>query len=110
MRFLLAVLLCFFLADARPNSDPLTGVAAPGGAGIGAVMRQERMPYRGATTQRDFLPLYLYEGERLYLHSHSIGLRFGNVGNEPRYDVFLRHRFEGHPYERVPDSLVGMSK
>ncbi len=102
-------MLCIAPA-ASANSDPLTGVAAPGGAGIGAVLRHERSPYRGAGTRRDFLPLYLYEGERLYLHSHSIGLRFGRVENEPRFDVFLRYRYEGHPYERVPDSLVGMTK
>src|SRR5207244_1347300 len=68
-------------------------------------------PYRGAGTRNDFLPLYLYEGERLYLHSYGIGLRFGDVGrNEPRYDVFLRRRFEGFPYDRVPQALAGMSK
>src|SRR4051812_47208860 len=106
----------FLLAgNASANSDPLTGVAGPGGGGIGAVMRYERSPYRGAGTQRDFLPLYLYEGQRLYMHTYGIGLRFGGVqagasGSyaEPRYDVFLRRRFEGSPYDRIPESLAGM--
>ena len=88
----------------------MTGIAAPGGVAIGAALRQERSPYRGAGWQRDFLPIYLYEGERLYLHSYSIGLRFGNIANEPRLDVFLRHRFEGFPYDRIPESLAGMAK
>src|SRR5258708_3755103 len=90
MRFLLAVLLLVVISEARSNSDPLTGVAAPGGAGIGAAMRSERSPYKGAGTRNDFLPIYLYEGERLYLHSHSIGIKFGKVESEPRYDVFVR--------------------
>jgi outer membrane protein len=107
----LLLLLILPLETLRANSDPFTGVAAPGGsAAIGAALRFETSPYRGAGTRRDFLPLYIYEGNRLYLHSHSIGLRFGDVQTEPRFDVFLRRRFEGHPYDRVPDSLVGMTK
>ena len=112
MRLLaLALVLFFVLAEeANANSDPLTGIAAPGGVGIGAAFRQERSPYKGAGWRRDFLPIYLYEGERLYLHSYSIGVRFGNLENEPRYDVFLRHRFEGFPYDKIPASLAGMTK
>ena len=98
------------MQTALANSDPFTGVAAPGGAGIGAFARIERSPYRGAGNRYDFLPLYLYEGKHAYLHSHSVGLKFGDVLNEPRYDIFLRHRFEGFPYDRVPDSLAGMAK
>jgi outer membrane protein len=108
--FLLCLLAFLFPTAGEANSDPLTGIAAPGGAGIGAVVNSQSSIYRGGGRQHDFLPLYLYEGERLYLHSHSIGLRFGNVANEPRFDVFLRRRFEGHPYDRVPDSLAGMEK
>src|SRR5262249_30912567 len=83
---------------------------APGGAGIGAFMRVERSPYRGAGTQYDFLPMYLYEGERLYFHSHSIGAKFGTVATEPRFDVFLRRRFEGTPYDKMPPALAGMTR
>src|SRR4051812_14036555 len=106
---LLALLLCF-VRGAGANSDPLTGIAAPGGVGIGAAMRTERSPYRGAGTRNDFLPIYLYEGERLYLHTYSVGVRFGNIQNEPRYDIFIRHRFEGFPYDRIPPALAGMAK
>jgi outer membrane protein len=94
----------------RANSDPFTGIAAEGGAGIGAFSRTVRSPYRGAGTQHDFLPMYLYEGDRLYFHSHSIGLKFGHVVTEPRFDVFLRRRFEGTPYGDIPASLAGMGR
>ncbi len=107
---LLAVALALLPFAAWPNSDPFTGVAAPGGAAIGAAIRTERSPYRGAGTRNDFLPLYLYEGERFYLHSYGVGMKFGKLDDGPRYDVFLRHRFEGFPYDRVPDSLAGMAK
>src|SRR5512140_3287379 len=104
--------LCFALAcsGALANSDPLTGVAAAGGAGIGVATRAERSPYRGAGQRYDFLPLYLYEGEHGYLHSYGVGLKFGNVLNEPRFDIFLRHRFEGFPYDKIPDSIAGMAR
>lgn len=107
---LLALVLALAGSLAWANSDPFTGVAAPGGAGIGAFSRTERSPYRGAGTQHDFLPMYLYEGEQLYFHSHSIGLKFGSVSTEPRFDVFLRRRLEGTPYDRIPDSLAGMAR
>src|SRR5712671_793434 len=107
---LLALIVALAAPSARANSDPFTGIAAPGGAGIGAFSRSQRSPYRGAGTQHDFLPMYLYEGERLYFHSHSIGLKFGTTGTEPRYDVFLRRRFEGSPFGTIPASLAGMAR
>ncbi|HEX2565474.1 MAG TPA: hypothetical protein VHL85_01315, partial [Burkholderiales bacterium] len=84
MKGLVALLAALLANAALANSDPLTGVAAPGGAGIGAFSRVERSPYRGAGQRYDFLPLYLYEGEHAYLHSYSVGLKFGDVLNEPR--------------------------
>src|SRR5215212_8829935 len=95
---------------ARANSDPFTGIAAEGGAGIGAFSRTVRSPYRGAGTQHDFLPMYLYEGDRLYFHSHSIGLKFGHVATEPRFDIFLRRRFDGTPYGDIPAALAGIGR
>src|SRR6267143_430130 len=96
---LLALVLGLSGSAALANSDPFTGIAAPGGAGIGAFARSYGSPYRGVGTQHDFLPMYLYEGERLYFHSHSIGAKFGTVATEPRFDVFLRRRFEGTPFD-----------
>ena len=94
---------------AAASSDPLTGLADPGGVAIGPVSRVERSPYRSAGMRHDFVPVYLYEGERVYLHSLSLGLKFG--GSEARrLDVFLRHRFEGFPSDDIPDILTGMAR
>lgn len=91
------------------NSDPLTGVvAAPGGAGLGVGLRMGRSPYKGAGTRNDLVPLYLYEGKYVYLHAYRIGLKLES-SEKHRFDVFLSHRFEGFPYDRVPDSLAGMA-
>ena len=91
------------------NSDPLTGVvAAPGGAGLGAALRMERSPYQGAGTRNDLVPLYLYEGKYVYLHAYRFGLKLDS-SERHRFDLFLSHRFEGFPYDRVPASLVGMA-
>lgn len=109
----LAILVLLWLAlsgDALASSDPLSGVAPPGGVGIGAAFRQERSPYKGGGWRRDFVPLYLYEGDTLFLHTYSVGMRFGKIANEPRYEIFLRHRFEGFPYDKIPASLAGMAK
>jgi outer membrane protein len=97
-------------AAALANSDPLVGVVSePGGAGIGAAMRVERSPYRGAGTRNDLVPLYLYEGKYLYLHGYRIGLKL-DASARHRFDVFLSHRFEGFPYDRVPASISGMAE
>lgn len=95
---------------ASGNSDPLTGVLpANGAAGLGVALRFERSPYAGGGTRNDLVPLYLYEGQRVYLHAYRIGLKLER-GDGRRADVFLSHRFEGYPYDRVPPSLAGMSK
>jgi MipA family protein len=75
---------------------------------LGAAVRIERSPFRGAGMRRDFLPLYLYESERLYLRSNSIGLKLGGSAAR-RLEVFLRHRLEGHPVDDIPASLAGMA-
>jgi outer membrane protein len=56
----------------------------------------------------DLMPLYLYEGEHVYLHSYRAGLKF-DFGSDKRVATFLSHRFESFPVERVPASLAGMS-
>ena len=108
--------LCLLLAGAAlaghagANSDPLTELPS-GSTGVATAFRAERTPYRGASVQYDFLPLYVYEGEHLYLHSHSLGLKLGSGRSEPRADVFIRRRFEGTPYHgALPASLAGMAK
>jgi len=76
---------------------------------IGVLPRIERSAYRGGGTRYDFLPLYLYEGERVYLHTQSVGLKFRPSATR-RFDVFLRHRFEGHPTDDIPPILAGMDR
>ena len=92
------------------NSDPLTGlVAERGGAGLGAALRLERSPYAGGGTRSDLVPLYLYEGKRLYLHADRIGLHLDSSPKH-RFDVFLAHRYERFPHDRMPASLAGMAE
>jgi outer membrane protein len=75
---------------------------------LGAGVRVERSLYRGDGTRIDVLPVYLYEGERVYLHSNRIGLKF-NVDPTHRLDVFVSRRLEGSPVESVPSSLAGVA-
>jgi MipA family protein len=104
-----ALALALLSASAKASSDPLTGLAAPDSVAIGLMPRIERSPYRAAGTRHDFVPLYLYEGERAYLHSHSVGLKFGR-SEARRFDIFLRYRFEGHPTDDIPPILAGMAQ
>lgn len=104
-----AIVLAIGCGTAWANSDPLTGlIAEPGGAGLGAAIRSERSPYVGGGSRNDFVPLYLYEGKHLYLHGPRLGVHL-NSGPKHRFEVFLAHRFEGYPYDRIPASLAGMA-
>lgn len=106
----LAVCIALSPASARANSDALIGVlSGSGDAGLGVAWRAERSPYRGAGMRYDLVPLYLYEGKFLYLHAYRVGLKLDR-SPEHRFDVFLSHRFEGFPYDRIPDSLAGMAE
>jgi outer membrane protein len=108
---IVAQVVAFCSAAAGPTSDPLLGVISDtGGAGLGFAARVEQSPYRDAGKRNDFLPLYLYEGKRLYLHAYRAGLKLIDEDNRRRLDVFLAHRFEGFPYDRVPSSLRGMAE
>jgi MipA family protein len=102
------VLLLAGLSSAACASDPLINVLRhEGGAGLGLGWRLEQSPYKGGATRFDFMPLYLYESDVLYLHAYRFGLKFDDQPTR-RFDVFLEHRFEGFPYDRIPDSLTGM--
>jgi outer membrane protein len=98
-----------FASLARANSDPLSELP-PGSAGMAGTFHAASSPYRGARTQGDFLPLFVYEGEHVYSHGYSLGLKLGSGRSEPRVDLFIRRRFEGTPYHGTPASLVGMAK
>ncbi len=105
----LALALC---AAAEPpaaaTSDFLADITATDSAGWGVVTRFERSPYRGGGVRIDLLPLYLYEGEYVYLHSYRAGLKF-RPAPDRRVNVFLSKRLESFPVERAPASLAGMS-
>ena len=92
------------------NTDPLSDLlTTPGSAGLGAVTRIERSPYLGGGTRYDLLPLYLYEGERLFLHASRGGLKVYKNETQ-RIDVFLDRRFDGFSADRTPPSLAGMAE
>jgi outer membrane protein len=92
------------------NSDPLTGLVAPGSAGVAGIFTAERSPYKGSSIVFDYLPLYVYEGDYFYLHSTGTGFKLGDGASTPRFDAFIRRRFEGTPYHSPPASLGGMAK
>ena len=101
--------LLFVAGAANATSDPFAGIAAKGGVAVGVLPRIERSPYRGAGLRGDFVPVYLYEGERVYLHSHSLGIKFGD-SEAGRLNLFLRHRVDGHPADDIPPALAGMAR
>ena len=106
----LASFISFGSQFAAATSDPLTGIlSVPGGAGLGFTTRMERSPYRDGGTRNDFVPLYLYEDKHVYLHAYRLGLKLYDR-DDSRFDLFLAHRFEGFPYDRIPSSLLGMTE
>src|SRR3981189_650801 len=107
---LLSLSLALAAPAASANSDWLSGIAAPDSAAIGAARRFEQSPYRGAGTGTDFLPLYLYEGERFYMHSYAVGAKFAELNTARRLLVSLRYRFEGYPNDRLPESPEAMRR
>jgi outer membrane protein len=100
---LLGALVAF---TAAASSDPFVDLLEPGGAAVGFTWRHERSTYRGADNALDSLPLYLYEGERGYLHGTTAGLKFRHEAW--RFDAFLRYRFEGFTHDRRPAGTVGI--
>ncbi|MDR3395214.1 MAG: MipA/OmpV family protein, partial [Parasulfuritortus sp.] len=91
------------------NTDPLSDLLTiPGSAGLGAMTRIERSPYLGGGTRYDLLPLYLYEGDRLFLHASRGGLKIFKNETQ-RVDIFLDRRFDGFPADRIPPNLAGMA-
>jgi outer membrane protein len=108
-----AAFVCALTAVALPaaadDAPPVDLATKESGAGLGFAMRSERSMYRGGGTRNDLVPIYLYEGKRLFLESYRGGIRL-DQSNEHRLEVFLAHRFEGFPYDRIPASLAGMAE
>lgn len=102
---LVAVVLGATGANAQPFADILE---IPGSAGLGAVVRAEKSPYLDGGTRYDLLPLYLYEGERLFLQGNRVGFKLRKSDSE-NLNLFIEQRFEGFPADKVPAALAGMS-
>lgn len=95
---------------AHANTDPLSDLlGAPGSAGLGFAVRAEQSPYVDGGTRYDLLPLYLYEGKRVFLHGSRAGLKLFDEETQ-RVDLFLDQRFEGYADDRLPSSLAGMAE
>ncbi len=111
-----ACLLAFTALACTPAAadgiEPLTDILnTPGSAGMGLATRITTSPYQGGGTRYDLVPLYLYEGDRLFLHANRAGIKLLNDGDREsgqRFDVFVEQRFEGFPAEKLPASLAGM--
>jgi outer membrane protein len=104
-----AVLLAAgFCSAAQADMEPLTDILyQPGSAGLGLMTRIERSPYSGSGLRADLVPLYLYEGERLFLHGARGGIKLSDAGAQ-RVDLFLEQRFEGFSANRIPSGLAGI--
>ncbi|MES2402343.1 MAG: MipA/OmpV family protein, partial [Pseudomonadota bacterium] len=104
-------------AYAMGGTEPLVDILnAPGSAGVGFVTRIETSPYAGGGNRYDLLPVYLYEGDRLFLHANRAGIKLINDGDRiktgigQRLDLFVEQRLEGHPIgDSLPPSLAGMA-
>ena len=92
--------------DTFASSDPLIDALPVGGTGVGFVWASEHSIYAGDQGGLDSLPLYLYEGERAYLHGSRLGLKFRQ--EDWRFDVFLRYRFDGFTRDRRPQSAAAL--
>ena len=100
---------CLAVPTAQADSDPLSDLlSTPGSAGLGLAVRAEQSPYVGGGTRYDLLPLYLYEGERLFLHGSRAGVKLLKDDSQ-RVDLFLDQRLEGFADDRIPASLAGMA-
>lgn len=101
------------MAPARADAklEPLTDIlSVPGSAGLGVVTHFEASPYRGVGNRYDVLPLYLYEGERFFLHANRGGVKLlSGADDAQRVDLFVGQRLEGFPADRLPASLAGMA-
>lgn len=92
------------------GNEPLADILGEAGsAGLGAVMVVTRSPYVGGGSRLDLQPLYLYEGERLFVHADRIGLKL-QTDPDQRLGIFLRRRMEGFPSDEVPAALEGMAR
>lgn len=96
------------VAHAAPNEPFADLLQIPGSAGLGAVVRAEKSPYIDGGTRYDLLPLYLYEGDRLFLHGGRVGFKLLKSNSES-LNLVIEQRFEGFPEDKVPVGLAGIA-
>jgi outer membrane protein len=108
---LFPLLLLPLAASAGPAAtDVLVDfLAIRGSAGLGAIQRLDHPPYKNAHTSTDLVPLYMYEGKRIYLHASRIGLKLGD-SQDHGFELFLDYRYEGYPAQSPPAVLDGMER
>jgi outer membrane protein len=107
LRFcIFTAVLSLIAGGAGASGDPLIGVLPPGDAGLGFSVGLVPSPYRGAHKDSDFLPLFVYDSEYVYLESYRAGLKFERDGW--RSELFIKRRFEGFASNLVPESMTGM--
>ena len=105
----LAACTALFTATSALAIEPFGDLLrTPGSAGLGAVVRAEKSPYIDGGTRYDLLPLYLYEGERLFLHGGRVGIKLLKQDDD-RVDLFLEQRFEGFSADKIGPALAGMA-
>jgi outer membrane protein len=105
----LAATLASPAALAQVDTDAIADLLdEPGSAGLGFIYRIEQSPYLDAGQRTDLLPLYLYEGERMFVNADRAGIKLVDDDGQ-RLDVFLSRRLEGFPLDDVPDVLEGMT-
>jgi outer membrane protein len=107
----LSLLILPLAASAGPAAtDALVDfLAIPGSAGLGAIVRMDRTPYRDAPASQDLVPLYMYEGRHVYLHATRVGYKFSQLP-EHGFALFLDYRYEGYPTGHAPAVLAGMGR
>jgi MipA family protein len=112
--FLLPCLLPFLMLPPAAVGGPAATdllvdfLAIPGSAGLGAIQRLDRMPYRDAPLSQDLVPLYMYEGKRVYLHATRVGIKL-DEREQHGLELFLDYRYEGFP-NHPPAVLDGMAR
>ena len=107
---LAAVVFAAQPARADISLEPLTTtvLSTTGSAGLGFVTRIGASPYQGGGNRYDVLPLYLYEGERFFLHANRGGVKLLE-GQTQRLDLIVEKRLEGFTTDRSPTALAGMA-
>ncbi|MCC8362961.1 MipA/OmpV family protein [Lysobacter sp. A6] len=100
--------LCSLAVEADAQEALLgTVLEEPGSAALGFVFRSESSAYRDGGRRDDFLPLYLYEGERFFLRANEAGVRVWH-DDTMGVEAFVERRLEGYPEDTAPPSLEGM--